>query len=105
MVHSPHSTVLGPQAPPEASTVHVVCLAEGHPNSPSIKRSKRDLRAESVQMSGTGLMSAAPPTLSKMSPEQGGQKIGVASNRLSFELSRVELQGVRVAESIDHHAN
>ena len=32
-------------------------------------------------------------------------KIGVASNRLSFELIDVELQGVRVAESIDHHAN
>ena len=30
---------------------------------------------------------------------------GYVADRLSFELSRVELQGVRVAESIDHHAN
>ena len=43
MVHIVHiCTVFWSIAPPEASIVHVVCLAEGHPNSPCIKRSKRD---------------------------------------------------------------
>ena len=30
---------------------------------------------------------------------------GYVADRLSFEVSRVKLQGVCVAESIDHHAN
>ena len=39
---SPHLHSFWSIAPPEASTVHVVCLVEGHPNGPSSKRSKRD---------------------------------------------------------------
>ena len=40
--HSPHLHSFWSIAPPEASTVHVVCLVEGHPNGPSSERSKRD---------------------------------------------------------------
>ena len=42
MVHIVHIAQFWSVAPPEASIVHAVCLAEGHPNSPYIKRSKRD---------------------------------------------------------------
>ena len=39
---SPHLHSLWSIAPPEASTVHAVCLVEEHPNDPSSERSKCD---------------------------------------------------------------
>ena len=63
--HSPHLHSFWSIAPPEASIVHAVCLAEGHPNSPCIKRSKRDCGLRVSKCPKIIMMSAAPSILSK----------------------------------------
>ena len=63
--HSPHLHSFWSTAPPEASIVHAVCLAEGHPNSPYIKRSKRDCGLRVSKCPKIIMMSAAPSILPK----------------------------------------